>query len=489
MKRSLLEEVDDLNHLCDSRMMIRDSELSLVDVKFSPNKKKKTKDSDHEETFSLPDEMIGIILSFLDWEVIMENMIRVSKQFYEESCRTTLHVTIEENWQYKFLEFGTKQKQEDNLHNDMEYSFESYKNPSMYNSTKINIQSLVITKQSTKDFKLLPWIRNATIFSNMKKLVLSSCNLDNSLCQLLCYNIPSEISLVELDLSINLISEGAMKYLFDFLITKGISIETLNLSQNLIRHFQPIKRNVMFNLKSLDLSYNRIDDCILDFAKFHQLEKLKLKNQAISGESLIMIQKIKTLSYLNLGWVKSFSEEICSQYFQGAIHPNLHTLKISSTIGDEGCLEIANCNLANLTNLSLDMSGISTVGCCYISNSKTLTKLEHLSLYGNSISDEGLISILESVNLRSTLKFLNLGSNNVSEQGIEYILENGINKIMELILVNSSCSRKSIQKVKSKFKEQITISKSSEPSSSEEENDDEEESEEEEIDDSEDLEW
>ena len=199
-----------------------------------------------------------------------------------------------------------------------------------------------------------------------------------SLCEMIIPNINKLVQLTELDLSGKIYDDDIST--LTNLKTLNIDAPTTTITEKGFSH--------LISLTSFSIQRREITDNSL--SRLVNLKSLGLSYTSITKNSLIRLTNLTTLKFW---WVRCFSEEDLSNL------TNLETLFIGETTG------FTNRSLVNLTNLRcLDI---------YIDNSITdkgithLTNLTELKLWETSITEEGILPLVNLVNREEVLESIN----------------------------------------------------------------------------------
>lgn len=284
------------------------------------------------------------------------------------------------------------------------------------NSIKINI-----TSQTRTNYKQLTQHINSDVFTNLKNLDLSYCNIYASNSELIA---PAKLpkGLTALNLKGNIVGDTWLNSWLDK--NKTNNIKTLNLSGTLAgeKTLNLINTNSSTSkIEHLDLSFNRIST--------QSISTLKPKSQH-NG-------KIKKLNLGN----NSFNNSIWEILNKNPLFSDLEHLSLSNN-------KISNPKQANtqglnkLLGLNLQNCQINDIDCEIINHIK---KVKWLELHRNNISNKGLETILSQ---NKQLKYIGLGNTNISENKIHEILNTqNIKNLQGLDISYCNIKSKAIQKL------------------------------------------
>ena len=481
---------------------------------------------------TLHDDNIFHILSFLPWKCIIATCMKVSSQWLAQSLRIPLQIQISE---ISVLQSLSDRREGLNLtelhiyhklmslqdcHNMCEIIA---KNPHMHSLTKLNLDlyDIAVVPSSNKHGigdKGCGILCKSPHLTNLTSLNMSGNLIGNDGCKYIATSVHitklqelilknnnfgaagvkqlvqgmNASQLTSLNLSSTEIgSEGCqlivssegmanLKYLkLSSVEAERLSftqplpkLETLILSDNMLKHVESNSVSNLCNLKILDLGSNNLKDDICRFiAQMNfKLRELVLADNEISHYELIFSnsgssQVYSSLIRLELSYVPKDTFQVIARTCQQLQHLHLESIEFGGTldtclpknltvlsivdarvdvkgcqwiaqhmtnltelcleenekIGDEGCAAIANSsNMSNLTSLKLGHCFIADEGCQAIASSSFMSNLTNLELDANLLTKDSCAVINDSPHL-DNLTRLNLSFNMIEDDALNVI--------------------------------------------------------------------
>ena len=320
--------------------------------------------------------------------------------------------------------------------------------------TKLRILNLSYTNlQTAGGIRLL----NELDIYYLTKFNISGNDLTTDTADNVATLLSKNDELEELDLSCNNLQEVGTKSILDFLNISNLT--KLNVSNNNIMSFSNYLLDILThatNLVQLDLSYNKLtSDKIEHFLNkcknvLVNLKKLNLSGNEICNGAATALENVlsdnNTLQELSLSNTNLRREEI-SKLFSKLCLPYLTKLSIShNTITDEAADDIATflskCN--KLEVLDLSHNHLTSAGAIKICKTN-LTCLAVFNLNFNDITAEAANDMAALLSQNLELQVIDLSNNDLQECGYSNIF--GVLKCMSVLSTLTLCNSNIINKV------------------------------------------
>ena len=270
--------------------------------------------------------------------------------------------------------------------------------------------------------------------NSLKKLCLSGNLLGSSI--LMIVNAMKEIStLTQLDLNGNKSKSEELAPMITSVVTKNVSLEMLLLQDNNLNDEGVIKIAESLckhsKLKLLNLNSNNITEVAAEalasvISSNTGLEELYLGNNQLGlgatklATSLKNISSLKVLDLDNNNIPVQVAEELSAAIransFLEKLWLNGNHLGSSIVIVINALKEISTLKELHLNDNKNRSKELASAITCVVAKNKFM---ETMLLSNNSINDEGVIKIAQSLQKHTTLRCLDLQSNNITEEASE----------------------------------------------------------------------
>jgi Ran GTPase-activating protein (RanGAP) involved in mRNA processing and transport len=196
-----------------------------------------------------------------------------------------------------------------------------------------------------------------------------------------------------------------------------------------LKHFTEILKTLT-EITHLDLSYNQMGldmESVFEAMKnFTKLTHLNLSENSLAlvdmNKLVKILEKNINLSYLNIGYNFMNKHEIEKIVNNLNYCPNLSSLNLRFNKISKTAIKILGNNILNITDLNLSEIIISEIGIeCFAEMIGKLKKLSRLELVSNDINDNDIKIIAKKLN--SKLAHLNLNKNQITDYGVKSIIE------------------------------------------------------------------
>ncbi|KAL5152661.1 F-box/LRR-repeat protein 14 [Glycine soja] len=262
-------------------------------------------------------------------------------------------------------------------------------------------------------------------------------------------------NLKSLEISFNKVTDFGISFLKELPALSNLNLSRCNLSNDGCEKFSRLE-----NLKVLNLGFNDITDaCLAHLKGLTKLKSLNLDSCRIEDEGLVHLAGHQQLNCLELSDTGIGSNGL--HHLSGL--SNLEKINLSFTfVNDSGLSKL--CGLSSLKSLNLDARQVTDTGLASLTS---LTGLTELDLFGARITDFGTNYLKCFKNLRlleicggeltddgvknikelSYLKSLNLSQNcNLTDTTLELI--SGLTDLISLNVSNSGITNAGLQHLK-----------------------------------------
>ena len=280
---------------------------------------------------------------------------------------------------------------------------------------------------------------------HLEELRLPKAKFDRQLLQYLKYSDPKDIIEFPRNLAKS-IPSGALNAAVIVTNTTWSNLKKLLLASCNISDQDGVKigqNNTWSNLEELDLSYNQLRKksgvAIGSNTRWGKLTSLNLAGNKIGVEGSEAIRKNTTwtkLQTLSLG-DNAFGEKIGFDLRFNPTWPNLQTLNLErNAMGAGGITELSKSTTwTNLQTLNLTQNKLDDKGVAALVKNTTWTDLQTLHLQENKIEAEGARELSQNGNW-SNLQLLGLQQNNLGAEGAAELAKNESWKNLQLLYLH-----------------------------------------------------